>query len=83
MEATGSSWEALALHLYAARHVVGVVNPSWTKAYGSSELLRFSLSEPVPQQLIPNGLRGFATAKSLGVKANLPSPQNLARNFAC
>lgn len=40
MEATGSYWEALALHLYKARHVVSVINPSRTKAYASSELLR-------------------------------------------
>ncbi len=40
MEATGSYWEALALHLYEAQHVVSVINPSRTKAYASSELLR-------------------------------------------
>lgn len=40
MEATGSYWEALALHLHAAGHEVSVVNPSQTKAFGQSELLR-------------------------------------------
>jgi len=40
MEATGSYWEALALHLHEAGHQVSVVNPSRTKAYAQSELLR-------------------------------------------
>ena len=40
MEATGSYWEALAVHLYEAGHQVSVVNPSQTRAYANSELLR-------------------------------------------
>lgn len=40
MEATGSYWEALALHLHEQRHRVSVVNPSRIKAYAQSELLR-------------------------------------------
>jgi len=40
MEATGSYWEALALHLTEAGHPVSVVNPARIKAYAQSELLR-------------------------------------------
>jgi transposase len=40
MESTGSYWEALATHLYEAGHQVSVVNPTRTKAYAQSELLR-------------------------------------------
>jgi transposase len=40
MEATGSYWEALALHFHEAEHMVSVVNPARTKAYAQSELLR-------------------------------------------
>lgn len=40
MEATGSYWEALAIHLHDAGHLVSVVNPARTKAYARSELLR-------------------------------------------
>lgn len=40
MEATGGYWEAIAQHLYDAGHIVSVVNPSRTKAYAQSELLR-------------------------------------------
>jgi transposase len=40
MEATGSYWEALALHLHEVGHQVSVVNPARIKAYAQSELLR-------------------------------------------
>lgn len=40
MEATGSLWEALALHLFEAGHTVSVVNPAQPKAFAQSELLR-------------------------------------------
>ena len=40
MEATGSYWEALALHLYEMKHIVSVVNPVRTKAFAQSEMLR-------------------------------------------
>jgi len=40
MEATGSYWEALAIHLYEAGHRVSLVNPRQTKSYAQSELLR-------------------------------------------
>ncbi len=40
MEATGFYWEALALYLFEAGHEVSVVNPSRTKAYANSEILR-------------------------------------------
>jgi transposase len=40
MEATGPYWEALAVDLHAAGHDVSVVNPSRTKAFAQSELLR-------------------------------------------
>jgi transposase len=40
MEATGSYWEALAVHLHQAQHVVSVVNPVRTKAFAQSEMLR-------------------------------------------
>ena len=40
MEATGSYWEALALHLHDGGHMVSVVNPARIKAYSQSELLR-------------------------------------------
>jgi len=40
MEATGSYWEALALHLHELGYAVSVVNPARTKAYAQSELLR-------------------------------------------
>jgi transposase len=40
LEATGSLWDALALHLFESGHIVSVVNPVRTKAYAQSELLR-------------------------------------------
>jgi transposase len=40
MEATGSYWEVLAVYLHEAGHQISVVNPSRTKAYAQSELLR-------------------------------------------
>ncbi len=40
MEATGPYWEALALHLSDTGHRVSVVNPSRTRSYARSELLR-------------------------------------------
>lgn len=40
MEATGSYGDALAEHLYAAGHLVSIVNPAQIKAFGQSELQR-------------------------------------------
>jgi len=40
MEATGTYWEALAVHLARADHVVSVVNPARTKGFAQSELSR-------------------------------------------
>jgi transposase len=40
MEATGSYWEALALHLHGLEQQVSVVNPARVKAFAQSELLR-------------------------------------------
>src|SRR5665213_1079306 len=40
MEATGSYWEALALHLHGLEQHVSVVNPARIKAFAQSELLR-------------------------------------------
>lgn len=51
MEATGSYWEALALHLHEAGHRVSVVNPSRTKAYARSEMLR-AKTDPVDAAMI-------------------------------
>jgi len=51
MEATGSYWEALALHLHEHGHGVSVVNPGRTKAYAQSEQLR-SKTDAVDAALI-------------------------------
>ena len=40
MEATGSYWEGLALHLHGLRYPVSVTNPARIKAFAQSELLR-------------------------------------------
>jgi transposase len=40
MEATGSYGDALAEYLYAAGHLVSIVNPAQIKAFGQSELQR-------------------------------------------
>jgi transposase len=40
MEATGSYWEGLALHLHGLGHRVSVINPARIKAFAESELLR-------------------------------------------
>jgi len=40
MEATGSYGDALAEHLYAAGHLVSIVNPAQIKAFGQSQLQR-------------------------------------------
>jgi transposase len=40
MEATGSYWEPLALHLHGLERRVSVINPARIKAFAQSELLR-------------------------------------------
>jgi transposase len=72
MEATGSYWDALALHLYESGHSVSVVNPARTKAYAQSELLR-SKTDTVDAGMIAR----FCRAQ------NHPFGYHRRRNSAC
>jgi len=51
LEATGLYGEALAEYLYAAGHVVSVVNPARTRAYAESQLTR-NKTDPVDADVI-------------------------------
>jgi len=80
MEATGPYWEALALHLHEGSHRVSVVNPSRTKAYGRSELLR-TKNDTVDAALIARFCRAQSPSEWVPPTPEMRILQGLSRHL--
>jgi transposase len=80
MEATGSYWEALALHLHQLGYRASVINPARIKAFAQSELLRTKTDE-VDAALIARFCKSQAPDAWIPPPAEIRALQALVRHY--